>query len=169
MAKRNRYDDKFRASAVLMLEAAGYPDKSGALTATAKHLSVPASTLAGWFKNEHNPPPTEVREEKRIELRDVLRKEIGLALSAAEGVRETASYKDLITAAAILIDKLQLITGQPTANERSSITIERTGLSTLPEHLAFGTNGSHPAQTPIQRSGVWPSLGQDSNGHRPLQ
>ena len=74
MAKRERrqYDDKFRASAVVMLEAAGYPNKDGALATTAKHLGVPHNTLRNWFHGVHNPPPSDVRHEKRQDLAEML-------------------------------------------------------------------------------------------------
>lgn len=120
MAKQKRYDDKFRASAVVMLEAAGYPGKEGALASTAKHLKVPHQTLRRWFLNEQNPPPSALVREKRGELSDLLRNEIDAALGAMDGARPEASYRDLGTVAGILIDKLQLITGKPT--ERSEIT-----------------------------------------------
>lgn len=111
---RRRYDDKFRASAVVMLEAAGYPDKKGALEQTAKHLAVPNTTLHGWFNATRNPPPTELRTEKRGEIADIIRAEIYAAFSAAPDARPEASYRDLITGAAILVDKLQLLEGKPT-------------------------------------------------------
>lgn len=112
--QRRRYDDKFRASAVVMLEAAGYPDKKGALQQVAGHLKIPATTLHGWYNATRNPPPTELRNEKRLELREVIREEIYGALEAAPGARAEAAYKDLITGAAILLDKLQLLEGKPT-------------------------------------------------------
>ena len=116
MGKRERrqYDDKFRASAVVMLEAAGYPNKDGALATTAKHLGVPHNTLRNWFHGVHNPPPSDVRQEKRQDLAEMLRNEIDGALGAMKGTRDGASYRDLGTVAGILIDKLQLITGKPT-------------------------------------------------------
>jgi transposase-like protein len=49
MRQRRRYNDDFRASATLMLEAAGYPGRDGALSQVSGHLSVPRSTLRGWF------------------------------------------------------------------------------------------------------------------------
>ena len=113
MSKRRRYDDKFRASAVVMLEAAGYPDKDGALARVARELKVPESTLHGWANNR-NTPPSQMRTIKRVELNTVIREEIYSALEAAQNVRQDASYRDLITGAAILIDKLQLLEGQPT-------------------------------------------------------
>ena len=120
MAKRKRYDDKFRASAVVMLEAAGYPGKLGALSSTAKHLGIPDRTLSRWYNAEQNPPPDKLVKEKRGELSDLLRREIDSALGAMDNARPDASYRDLGTVAGILIDKLQLITGKPT--ERSEIT-----------------------------------------------
>lgn len=112
--QRRRYDDKFRASAVVMLEAAGYPDKKGALEQTTKACKVPESTLRGWYNETHNPPPAKLRAEKRLEIADIIRNEIYAALGAAPDARPEASYRDLITGAAILVDKLQLLQGKPT-------------------------------------------------------
>lgn len=113
---RKRYTDKFRASAVLMLEAAGYEPgaNGGALTSVSNKLKVPLSTLKGWYTAEHNPVPAEVRTEKKGELVDIIRREIYQALDEAPNARPEASYRDLITGAAILVDKLQLLTGEPT-------------------------------------------------------
>jgi transposase-like protein len=118
-AKRKRYDDKFRASAVVMLEAAGYPGREGALASTAKHLNMPHNTLRNWFHGVHNPAPSQDRQEKKMELSDMLRTEINAILGDMPKARDGASYRDLGTVAGILIDKLQLITGKPT--ERNEI------------------------------------------------
>ena len=57
MTKRKRYTDKFRAGAIVMLEANGYPDKKGALATVSNHLSVPQATLHRWFHGKNNPAP----------------------------------------------------------------------------------------------------------------
>jgi len=114
MANRRRYDDKFRASAVVMLDAQGYPKKKGALAAVARHLNVPNTTLHGWYQQKHNPAPTELRTEKKGDLVAMLQTEIANALLEAPQARPEANYRDLITGAAIMIDKLQLLTGNPT-------------------------------------------------------
>ncbi len=118
MAKRKRrqYDDQFRASAVVMLEAAGWPQQDGALTRVSKHLGIPHSTLRGWALGLHNPPPSNVRDEKRIDLRQAIRDELAAIFSDGDlaDVRAEASYKDRMTAAAILVDKDQLLSGKPT-------------------------------------------------------
>lgn len=124
MGKRRRYasyDDEFRAGALVMLESQGYPDVTGALTAVAKKLSVPLSTLYGWWTAEHNPVPSKVRTLKKAEIIDIVRDEIYNALEGLDDPRAFASYRDRVTGAAILIDKLQLLEGKPT--ERSEQTI----------------------------------------------
>ncbi len=112
--KRTRYDDKFRANAVLTLEAAGYPNTPGALAAVAKRLRMPETTLHGWAREKHNPPPTQLRSEKKGELIDWIKEELGCIFTAMPGARPDASYRDLGTVAGILTDKLQLLTGKPT-------------------------------------------------------
>lgn len=116
MAKRRRYDDQFRASAVVMLEAAGYPTQKGALSSVAAHLSVPVMTLRGWYTAEHNPPPTELRNEKKEELadlfEDVARKYI--AHAAKSDVIEGVAGNTAVIAAATAVDKMRLLRGLPT-------------------------------------------------------
>ena len=123
MRKRNRYDDKFRASAVIMLEAAGYPDKKGALAAVAKNLDVPAPTLHRWIREKNNPPPSDVVNEKRMDLKEMLKAEINGALGEMPNARIDASYRDLGTVAAILIDKLQLLEGKATERIEHNATV----------------------------------------------
>lgn len=114
MKKKGVYDDKFRSSAVIMLEAAGYPNQKGALERTAKGLGIHARTLSRWFNGEQNPPPDRMVNEKRLELTDLLRNELEAAFGQMPNARPDASYRDLGTVAAIFIDKLQLLTGKPT-------------------------------------------------------
>lgn len=152
MPKRKSYDDKFRASAVVMLEAAGYPDQVGALTKTAQHLGIPPRTLSRWFNGEQNPPPDRVVTEKRDELADLLDREIRAAIGEMDDARKEASYRDLGTVAGILIDKMQLITGKPTSRSEATgkdggpIAIKHTVLSELSdEELDHIIHGDPPA------------------------
>jgi transposase-like protein len=114
MRNRKRYDDKFRASAVVMLEAAGYPDQKGALEQVAKQLSVPRPTLHRWFKGKNNPPPPELVTEKRADLKALIEDEIYGVLANMKDAREFAEYRELGTVFGILVDKLQLLKGKPT-------------------------------------------------------
>lgn len=117
VAKRNNYDDKFRASAVVMLQAAGYPNEKGALTRIANHLHIPARTLSRWFNGEQNPPPDQTVNEKKGELTDWMRSEIYAALKEMSAARQEASYRDLGTVVGILTDKMQLLSGEPTSRD----------------------------------------------------
>lgn len=124
MGIRHRYDDKFRASAVVALEAAGYPNSKGALAQVAKLLDVPAMTISRWFKDRNNPPPTEIVTEKRIDLLEMINTELEAIFGVLPNARSSAAYKDLMTGAGILIDKRQLLTGEPTENAKARIIIE---------------------------------------------
>ena len=112
--KRRTYDDKFRRDAVLMLEAAGYPDRKGALVQVERALNVPGRTISRWFNGENNPPPDRLVSEKRPSLIELIKAEAYNALNVPDEVRAEAGYKDRVTAGAILIDKMQLLEGKAT-------------------------------------------------------
>jgi hypothetical protein len=112
--KRPSYDDKFRASAVVMLQANGYPTQRGALEYTAKHLHVPARTLSRWFNGEQNPPPDQEVSKKASDIKSMINSELDAIFAAMATVRPEATYRDLGTVAGILFDKKQLIEGKPT-------------------------------------------------------
>ena len=123
MAKRRHYDDKFRASAVVMLEAAGYPDKKGALAQVAAHCGVPEPTLHRWAREKNNPPPSDVVNEKRGELTDLLRDLAYKLVAAMPDKIGEAGLQQQGTTLGIVIDKLQLLEGK--ATER----VDHTGLN----------------------------------------
>lgn len=114
VATYQRYSDEFRASAVLMLEAAGYPAREGALSQVASHLGMPRTTLRRWYRGAIHPPPAEIVQKKRLDLRAAIRAEVDEIFTAMGAVRPDASYRDLAWAAGVLIDKLQLLDGKPT-------------------------------------------------------
>lgn len=152
-----------------MLEAAGWPNHKGAISRTAKHLGMPEATLRMWANGKHNPVPVDVYEEKKLDMQAMLRREIYEGLKAMGGRRDEATYKDLATAVAIMIDKLQLLSGAPTENAQTTIKIERSGISTLPDHLAPGTVDGDSEPEAVQRPFLWAAVGKDVAGHRPVQ
>lgn len=112
--KRTRYTDEFRASAVLMLEAAGYPDTKGALEKVSGHISVPGSTLHRWFHAKQNPPPSELVSEKKIDLVASIKTELAHIFDEFGNTRKDAEYRELAVAFGILVDKMQLLSNKPT-------------------------------------------------------
>lgn len=115
-AKRTKptYDDQFRASAVVMLKSQGYPEMEGALSIVAKHLKVPASTLSRWFKGTSNPPPSNIVNEKKEDLRSLYMDEIYAIMKVLPDKRDDASYGTLASAQGIFFDKIRLLDGLPT-------------------------------------------------------
>lgn len=114
MGQRRRYDDKFRAGALVTLEAAGYPEQKGALIRVANHLKVPESTLRSWHSGEHSPPPAELCAEKKEELHIELEKVAYILAGAIPGKIAEANLQQVATSLGITIDKMQLLRGQPT-------------------------------------------------------
>ena len=124
MAKRKRYDDKFRATAVVMLEAQGYPNEKGSLERVSKGLGVPGRTLSRWFRAENNPPPDNIVREIKGELTDLIDNELNEIFKAMHAVRPDASYRDLGVVSGILADKKQLLSGSPTENTKTEIVVK---------------------------------------------
>ena len=122
MKKRPHYDDEYRASAVLMLEAAGYPGQEGALSRVSDRLGVARSTLRSWADGSHNPPPAKIRHEKKRDFIADLQHLLGLHIDAAtEVVGDSGDLRAIDTGIGILVDKIQLLTGQPT--ERAEVNV----------------------------------------------
>jgi transposase-like protein len=119
MAKRRRYTDEERATAILFLESEGYPEQIGALTRVARRLQIPHQTLSKWARGVQNPPPPQMAQEKRRDLIDLLRDEAYAIVGEMGTTREDADYRTLGTVLGIVIDKLQLLEGKPT--DRSEI------------------------------------------------
>ncbi len=112
--KRPSYDDQFRSSAVLMLQSQGYPEVKGALSHVARHLKVPDMTLRRWFHGIQNPPPNQVVDEKRADLRTLFVNEIYAIMGMLPDARGDATYQQLVTSMGIFFDKVRLLDGLPT-------------------------------------------------------
>lgn len=109
------YTDDEQAVALAYLKAAGYPDRRGSLKEAARHTGISENQLRRWFRGENSPPSTNLVTEKVFDLTTAINEELAHIFNAMGNVREDASYKDLGTVAAIFTDKLQLLTGKPTA------------------------------------------------------
>ena len=109
-----RYSDEYRASAVLMLRAAGYPERRGALMETANHLGISHQILGRWFRRDSNPPPQKIVQIKMADIVEMLKNEVVAALQELPNARGDADYLDLGKVMGIMIDKLQLLQGEAT-------------------------------------------------------
>lgn len=126
-----RYSDEFRAQAVLMLEAAGYPETKGALTKTARALGIKVMTLSRWGRRTQNPPPNKLVSEKVFDLKEALLNEVQAILEEFPNARPDADYRELGTVLGIVVDKLQLLDGK--ATERVEILTEQERTTRIAE------------------------------------
>lgn len=116
-----------------MLQAAGYPDTDGALSRVSRKLGVPHSTLRRWFHKLQNPPPSELVQEKKLDLVAAIKSEVASILEYMTDAREDADYRALGTVFGIMVDKLQLLEGKPT--ERTEHKVEVTDARERLAHL----------------------------------
>lgn len=114
--KRRRYDDEYRAGAIAMLHAAGYPDTTGALTRVANELHVPDRTLSRWFNGENNSPPDKLVNIKKGDMANALEEVAWKLLDSmadSEAIAD-APLQQRATAYGIAVDKMRLLRGLPT-------------------------------------------------------
>ena len=122
--KWTQYSDEDKASAVLMLEVSGYPDKPGSMAKVVRELGVPESTLRDWAKNQHGAPPANVRANKKGELIGLLKDAATDLVKHLIEIASTGDVRETATALGIIIDKLQILSGEPTENINQRILVE---------------------------------------------
>ena len=103
-----------------MLEAAGYPEQKGALARVAANLRMPGSTLHGWANGKNNSAPSDLRCEKKADVIEFIKKEIPQIFRELGDARQDANYRELMVGFGIIVDKWQLLSGDPT--ERHALT-----------------------------------------------
>lgn len=133
MAKRRRYSDDERAMFIAMLDKEGYPDTLGALKKVSDFAGIHTNVLRRWWKGTQNPPPTELVTQKKEEINERLRQVVHKIIDVLPDAIEEASPRDLFTGLGIAIDKLQLVSGEPT--ERTANTHDITGSIDIREDI----------------------------------
>jgi len=125
MSKR-QYSDNDKAVALATLDANG-----GDVRKTAKALKMPESTLSDWSKHRGvNKEVTEIREVKKKELSEKLeevayRLTENLAIRADSELSALVPMKDIATSLGIVVDKMQLLKGEPTSINKNLTDEER--------------------------------------------
>lgn len=97
-----------------MLRAAGYPERRGALMEVSNHLGISHQILGRWFRRDSNPPPQNIVQIKMSDIVDLLKNEVINALKELPNARPDADYLDIGKVMGIMIDKLQLLSGEAT-------------------------------------------------------
>lgn len=114
MAKRS-YSDVDKATILAALDANG-----GNVNKTAKELHIPRATIQEWMNGRVSDDVPNIRQEKKLELSELIDNEIYAIFEAMQTKRNTAAYSNLATAIGILVDKKQLLAGK--ATERKEVT-----------------------------------------------
>lgn len=115
MSGRTRYSDEEKATALAALDANG-----GNVARTARELDIPDSTLRNWANGRGvNDDIPQLRDQKKGELTEALRELAWMLIGAVPGKIDDANLSSVFTGLGITLDKLQLLSGEPT--ERSEI------------------------------------------------
>lgn len=111
MARRH-YSDEEKAKALALLQVNG-----GNLSGTAKALVIPRKTLSQWAREPERAAPAVVRQDKREEILLALESIIGRALHHLDSDEALSEVKarDLAVILGIVIDKRNVLLGQPTS------------------------------------------------------
>ena len=132
-----QYSDADKAAALTSLDL-----NEGNVYRTAKQLAIPNKTLEEWASGRRiSPEVAQFRQHKKAELRARLESVLDRLLQgmeapgALEAKLDKASLRDVATSVGILIDKIQLLKGEPTniiaeaARESVKKIMEKTGLT----------------------------------------
>ena len=118
-----KYSDEYRATAIAMLEAEGYPDNKYAVQRVADYLarqkpSPHVRTLRLWFNRKNNPAPEKLIQEKKGELNARIQSAMDLYIEHI-GMRDIVDETSAGEAAkvfGILFDKSRLLEDKSTEN-----------------------------------------------------
>lgn len=128
---RREYSDEDKATALAALNANG-----GNVHRTAKDLGIPRATLARWSQGVAiNSNVSNLEQHKKRVLADELEEIAQQLAGALAGKMAEASLQQTATSLGIVIDKMQLLRGKPTAiNEE--VTDARDRLAHLVNRFA---------------------------------
>ncbi len=119
--KYKRYSDEDKANALLALQANG-----NNLLKTSKELKMPLNTLAQWhYGNGVHPVVTEICNERRPALVERLDDAAHLLLDNLPHKIDGAGLQQLAVAMGIVLDKSQLLKGEPTSISRAVMSDEQ--------------------------------------------
>ena len=126
MGKRT-YSDTEKATALAMLDANG-----GNLSRTQRETSVPRSTLREWRDGRHHGEVADIRQEKRVELADLLEEKVLAMLGGITKAKiQKTGVKDLMTAVGIGTDKILALRGQQQPDARqANVFLQMNGRET---------------------------------------
>jgi hypothetical protein len=106
---RRRYTDEDRSTALVVLAANG-----GNIERTARELGIPRTTLQRWDQGTAHPEAAANAAPKKEALANLLEGLVYDALGVLPGNLASANARQLMTIAAVAVDKMLLLRGLPT-------------------------------------------------------
>lgn len=113
-----RYMENDKLNFVSILIANGYGIRKGALFYTKKITGCDHRTLVRWYKTVN----LSLLESRVMELKELIEKELEQIFVEMQNKRDKATYKDLVTGAGILSDKLTVLNGG--VNSRDEVIVK---------------------------------------------
>jgi|CXWK01.1.fsa_nt_gi hypothetical protein len=112
----SKFSDEERGMFLLQLEVLDYPKNEHALLEISKRPGAPSrKTLRRWWKEKDASPGGKIARHKKGDVVESLMELLHLHIGAAmEAVQGSEDIRALDVGIGILVDKIQLLTGQPT-------------------------------------------------------
>lgn len=117
----SKFDDSYRAGAVVMLQSEGYPENAYAIGKVYDYLRqkspYPSKTsLKNWFDGTKAAPPSKIVDEKKRDMLVSLNEWAWTIMEHGKNPDTVAemSGQQAATSFGILIDKIRLLQGLPT-------------------------------------------------------
>ena len=119
-----KFTEDERAVFLLQLEAVNYPENEHALLQVTKQKGAPSrNTLIRWWKIKNEPHISKLVQHKKRDLITDLKNLLGLHIDAStEAVKGSEDLRAIDTGIGIIVDKLQLLQGEPTDIQEVNVT-----------------------------------------------
>lgn len=124
------YTTEYRAAAIVLMQAEGWPQERGAIARAARTLGIPAATLASWGEQEMSDwhakraEGEKIRQAKRREIIEQIETALLQILPSLVDSIEGASLRDKAVAVGILADKLAILSGKIGNVQRGNILVQ---------------------------------------------
>ena len=123
----NKFTEDEKAMWLLQMEVLNYPNNEHAPYKIAKQKNAPhARTLRRWWRVKGEPHIDKLVEHKKRDFIEELKNLLGLHIDAAkEAVKGSEDIRAIDTGIGIIVDKLQLLQGEPTERKELNVTDSR--------------------------------------------
>lgn len=116
-----KFDDEYRASVVVMLQAEGYPTNPLALGKVHNYLKQKApyptkQTIKNWFDGTFNPPPSKKLDDKKGDMLGSMNEWAWVLMEHGKNPETVSEMtgQQAATSFGIILDKIRLLQGLPT-------------------------------------------------------